>query len=74
MAAISQSTKKVLKPTTVATTPEPVIVRDVVRVVLGSTGEGDHNHEEIYWEANSPGKLEADKKIIKRRMRQQEIG
>ena len=44
----------------------------MVKVVLGSAGEGEHHHEEDYWEVVSVDKLDMQKKIVKRRMRKPE--
>ena len=68
------SAESVKRSKSVAPEPEPEILKDVVKVVLGRTGEGDHEHEEDYWEPQTPGKLEDQKKLIKRRLRRAEQG
>jgi len=47
---------------------EAAILKDVVKVVAGSSGNVEHIHED-YWEPISPGKLTTLRKPIKRVMK-----
>lgn len=49
----------------------PKVLKDVVKVVMGSTRADDHHHED-YWNPSSPGKVTIEPKLIKRKLRKAE--
>ena len=53
--------------------PDPIVMKDVIKVVPGSAGgNGEHAHDD-YWEPESPDKVRLTKKTIKRKLRRPEF-